>query len=35
MEIFDIYNLLKEFINGIKSKREDNFKVYIEDIFEI
>lgn len=33
MEIFDLYNLLKEFIESRNTKKEENFKVYIEDIF--
>ncbi len=28
MEIFDIYNLLKEFIDSRNVKKEENFKVY-------
>lgn len=33
MEILDLFDLLKEFINSRNAKKEEEFKIYIDDIF--
>jgi hypothetical protein len=33
MEIFEIYNLIKEFIDSRNTRKEEDFKIHIDDIF--
>lgn len=33
MEMLELYNIIKEFISSINTKKEQDFKIYIDDIF--